>query len=45
MFVTHLSCPKCTATYESEELIQLCNCGAPLLVEYDFAQVQHVIKT
>ena len=37
MYVTHLACPKCSATYESEKLIQLCKCGAPLLVEYDLS--------
>ena len=35
MYVSHLSCPKCKKTYESEALIQTCECGAPLLVEYD----------
>ena len=40
MFVTQLSCPKCSATYESEKLIQLCECGAPLLVDYDLTKVQ-----
>ena len=40
MYVTHLSCPKCSATYESEKLIQLCECGAPLLVDYDLGKVE-----
>ena len=44
MYVTQLSCPKCSATYESEKLIQLCECGAPLLVDYDLAKVQSVFK-
>lgn len=35
MFVSHLACPKCKATYESNKTIQLCSCGSPLLVEYD----------
>ncbi len=35
MFVSHLVCPKCKATYESNKTIQLCSCGSPLLVEYD----------
>ena len=39
MYVTHLACPKCSATYESEKPIQLCKCGAPLLVEYDLSAV------
>lgn len=44
MYVSHLSCPKCSATYESENLIQLCECGAPLLVDYDLSKVQAVLK-
>ena len=43
MYITHLSCPKCRATYDSEKLIQLCECGAPLLVEYDLATVKAVL--
>jgi len=44
MYVTQLSCPKCSTTYESENLIQLCKCGAPLLVNYDLERVQSVFK-
>lgn len=44
MFVSHLSCPKCSNAYESEKLIQLCECGAPLLVEYDLDQVERALK-
>jgi threonine synthase len=44
MYVSHLSCPKSDATYESENLIQLCKCGAPLLVDYDLPEVQAVFK-
>jgi threonine synthase len=44
MYASHLSCPKCDATYESENLIQLCKCGAPLLVDYDLPKVQAVFK-
>lgn len=43
MYVSHLYCPKCSATYESEKLVQLCDCGAPLLVEYDLDTVQSVL--
>ena len=42
MYVSHLSCPKCKATYASEVIHQLCRCGAPLLVNYDLAQVKAV---
>lgn len=44
MFVSKLSCPKCSATYESERLIQLCECGAPLLVDYDLDKVGSALK-
>lgn len=40
MYVTQLSCPKCSSTYESEKLIQLCECGAPLLVDYDLSKIR-----
>jgi len=40
MYVTRLSCPKCSAAYESEKPIQLCECGAPLLVDYDLTKVR-----
>jgi threonine synthase len=39
MFVSHLECPKCSATYEPEQLNQLCRCGSPLLVKYDMKKV------
>jgi threonine synthase len=44
MYVSHLSCPKCNQTYASEALIQLCECGAPLFVEYDLEKVKAVFK-
>jgi threonine synthase len=40
MYVSHLECPKCGAGYESEKPIQLCECGAPLLVRYDLKKVR-----
>lgn len=42
MYVTHLSCPKCQKTYESEALVQLCECGSPLLVIYDLERITSV---
>jgi threonine synthase len=39
MYVSHLECSKCSATYESERLMQLCPCGGPLLVRYDLKRV------
>ncbi len=44
MYVTHLSCPKCSLTHDSEQQIQLCQCGAPLLVAYDLDQIKAVIR-
>jgi threonine synthase len=43
MYATHLSCPKCSATYESERLMQVCECGAPLLVDYDLPKIRSVL--
>ena len=40
MYVSHLECPKCGKTYDSEQLVQLCDCGAPLLVRYDLDAVK-----
>lgn len=34
-YVSHLHCPKCSLKYNVEQVQQLCECGAPLLVEYD----------
>ena len=44
MYVSHLACPKCDATYESEQIIQLCRCGAPLLVHYDLERVRSAVR-
>jgi threonine synthase len=40
MYLFHLECPKCNATYESDQRMQLCRCGAPLLVRYDLKKVR-----
>src|SRR5512136_3085675 len=40
MYVSHLECPKCKATYDSEKRMQLCRCGSPLLVRYDMKKVK-----
>ena len=39
MFASHLECPKCSASYETEQPHQLCTCGSPLLVRYDLEKV------
>ena len=40
MFVRHLECSRCGDTYESEQLVNLCRCGGPLLVRYDLQKVK-----
>jgi len=35
--LSHLECPKCSATYDADVVAQLCRCGAPLLARYDLA--------
>ncbi len=43
MFVTHLSCWACGATYAHNALINLCTCGKPLQVHYDLHAVSQVL--
>lgn len=44
MFASHLECPKCAATLDTEQLNQLCACGSPLLVKYDLEKVAATIS-
>lgn len=44
MYVSHLECPKCGKSFESEKLIQVCICGSPLLVRYDLKKVGQVLR-
>ncbi len=44
MYVSHLACPKCDTTYDSDQIIQLCRCGAPLLVRYDLERVRSAVR-
>ncbi len=44
MYVSHLECPKCNATYESEQPIHLCRCGSPLLVRYHLRKVRRTFR-
>lgn len=44
MYVSHLACPKCDNTYESEKIMQVCDCGSPLLVRYDINKISTVLK-
>ncbi|NOZ60935.1 MAG: threonine synthase [Calditrichaeota bacterium] len=43
-FFTHLECSRCHQTYASDQLINLCQCGAPLLVRYDLSQAKNLDK-
>lgn len=40
MYATHLQCPRCGQTYETEQIVNLCECGSPLLVKYDLEKVK-----
>jgi len=44
MYLSHLECPKCSSTYESEQPIHLCRCGSPLLVRYDLKKVKRTFR-
>ena len=44
MYVSKLECPKCAATYDSDVLVQLCACGAPLLVRYDLDRIKGALQ-
>jgi threonine synthase len=34
-FVSHLECPRCGRRFHHRRLVNVCACGAPLLVQYD----------
>ena len=37
---SRLRCSRCAKTYRSDELKNLCDCGGPLLVDYDLAAIR-----
>ncbi|AQQ53574.1 threonine synthase [Planococcus lenghuensis] len=39
-YVSHLYCPKCGNEYDTKQQHQLCTCGSPLLVEYDWDELK-----
>jgi len=43
-FVDYLECPKCGKTYSAENIVQLCSCGAPLLVRYNLKLLKKSIS-
>ena len=36
-YATNIYCPKCQKRYEISAIVNLCECGGPLLVDYDYA--------
>ncbi|MCD7035906.1 threonine synthase [Metabacillus sp. GX 13764] len=43
-YLSHLTCPKCQARYSAGEIRQLCECGSPLLVEYNLEDLKKDMK-
>ena len=43
-YISHLHCPKCSNTYDSGAIQQLCVCGSPLLVDYDWKQLKKDLR-
>jgi threonine synthase len=43
-YISHLHCPKCQREFEKGEKHQLCDCGSPLLVDYDLEELRKVLK-
>ena len=43
-FVTHLECSSCRKTHSNQELLNLCECGMPLLVKYDLGRTQRALR-
>ncbi|AZB41883.1 threonine synthase [Bacillus sp. FJAT-42376] len=41
-YMTQLVCPKCGSSYDPDQVQQLCTCGSPLLVEYDYEELKKV---
>jgi threonine synthase len=44
VFLTHLECPRCGATYDAGRLRNLCRCGSPLLARYDLDAVRRAVR-
>ncbi|MBM7703880.1 threonine synthase [Metabacillus iocasae] len=43
-YIERLHCPKCDATYKANEINHLCQCGSPLLVNYDIEAAKQTWK-
>ncbi len=44
MTVTHLYCSSCGKEYQAQQLINLCECGKPLMVAYDLERAALTMK-
>jgi threonine synthase len=44
-YITRLHCPKCGKTHAHAQVVNLCACGSPLLVQYDLARASREIDT
>jgi threonine synthase len=40
MYLSHLECSKCSVVFDSDAILHLCNCGAPLLVRYGLKKIK-----
>lgn len=38
-YLSHLECARCAKTYDADQVVNLCECGGPLLVRYDLSAV------
>lgn len=43
-YISNLECPKCRREYSAKEIQQLCECGSPLLVNYNLEELKQVWK-
>ncbi|MGQ5263984.1 threonine synthase [Micromonospora sp. ZYX-F-536] len=43
MYLTHLDCPRCGREYAADEVRNLCECGSPLLAQYDLPAVAKAV--
>ncbi|MDR1986059.1 MAG: threonine synthase [Treponema sp.] len=42
--ITGLVCPKCKQSYDHRQIQHLCQCGSPLLVEYDLNRAAQIVN-
>lgn len=43
-FAKEIVCPRCDRRFRCGEILNLCSCGSPLLVQYDLEKLQHSVK-